>query len=177
MYKPIHQNKINGLWINVLVVKSITITLETTTVFYDYFPVFDCWGDLILSEFQNQFCACSVQPGQKCELGFLFNAKIPAPLRVKYCVIVRGVDKGYIECLNKYNYVTVWFIVGRNIAIVPQKQCCQVPIVEGTESRYGHIYNIFSAPNQHTLIIIYNKRRTRGLGRGVRKRRRVVRDY
>ena len=124
MYKPIHQNKINGLWINVLVVKSITITLETTTVFYDYFPVFDCWGDLILSEFQNQFCACSVQPGQKCELGFLFDAKIPAPLRVKYCVIVRGVDKGYIECLNKYNYVTVWFIVGRNIAIVPQKQRC-----------------------------------------------------
>ena len=28
-------------------------------VFRDNFPRFACWGDLILIQFQNQFCACS----------------------------------------------------------------------------------------------------------------------
>ena len=61
----------------------------------------------------------------------MFNTKIPAPLRVADCAIVRGTDKGYIEFLNKDNYVTILFIVERNTEIVPQNQCCQVPIVEG----------------------------------------------
>ena len=33
-----------------------------TTVFRHNFPGFACSGDLILSDFQNQFCACSAQP-------------------------------------------------------------------------------------------------------------------
>ena len=73
----------------------------------DNFTVFSCWGDLILSKFQNQFCTCSAQPGQKCESVSILNTKIPAPLRVGDFVIVRGTDKGYIEYLNKGRYVTV----------------------------------------------------------------------
>ena len=38
-----------------------------------------------------------------------------ATLRVGDCVLVRGTDKGYIECLNADNYVTVLFIVRRII--------------------------------------------------------------
>ena len=73
---------------------------------------------------------------------------------LKYCVIVKGTYKGYIKFLNKNNYVTVLFIVGRNTNIVPQDQFCQVPIVEGTGSQSGHLHNIYSAPNQHTLLRI-----------------------
>ena len=58
----------------------------------------------------------------------MFITKMTEFLRVGDCVLVRGTDKGYIECLNKYNYVTVLFIVGRNIEIVPHNQCCQVPL-------------------------------------------------
>ena len=100
--------------------------------FCDNFPGFACWGGLILSGFQNQFCACSVQPVKKYESGLLFNTNMPEPLQFGYYVIVRGTDKCYINCLNEDNYVTVWFIVRRNIEIMPQNQCCQVPIVEGT---------------------------------------------
>ena len=63
----------------------------------------------------------------------MFNTKMPATLMVRDCVLVRGTDKGYIECLNEDNYVTVFYIVRINAEIVPQNQCCQVPIVEGTE--------------------------------------------
>ena len=35
----------------------------------DSFSGFACWGDLVLSGFQNQFCACSSQPGQRYESG------------------------------------------------------------------------------------------------------------
>ena len=55
---------------------------------------------MILSEFQNKFCAYSEQPEQKREPGLMFNTKIPEPLRVGDCVLVMGTDKGYIECLN-----------------------------------------------------------------------------
>ena len=56
--------------------------------FHYNFPGFACWGDLILSEYQNQFCACSAQPRQKCELGSLFNTQTPAALRVRDCALV-----------------------------------------------------------------------------------------
>ena len=52
-------------------------------------------------------------------------------MRVGECVIVRGTYKAYIECLNKDKYVTIWFIVGINIEIVPQNKKFQVPIVKG----------------------------------------------
>ena len=55
-----------------------------TTVLCDNFPRFACWGDLILSEFQNQFCACLAQPGKKCESGSIFNIKMPVSLQVGY---------------------------------------------------------------------------------------------
>ena len=59
-----------------------------TTTLLDNLLWFACWGDLILSEFQNQFCACSAQPGQKCEPGLMFNTKMPALLQVRDCVLV-----------------------------------------------------------------------------------------
>ena len=46
------------------------------------------WGKLILSGFQNQFCACSAQPGPKIESGFLFNTNMPEPLWVGECFIL-----------------------------------------------------------------------------------------
>ena len=82
---------------------------------------------------------------------------MPEPFRVGDFVLVWGTDKGYIECLNKYNYGTVLFIVGRNKEIVTQNQCFQVPIVESTGSRSGHLRNIYSATYQHTLLIIYSQ--------------------
>ena len=42
-----------------------------------------------MSKFQNQFCACSTQPGKKIEPGSLFNDNMPAPLWIGDCVIVR----------------------------------------------------------------------------------------
>ena len=59
-------------------------------------PGFLCWGDLVFSEFQNQFCAWSAQSGQKFEPGSLFNAKMLALLPVGDFVKVRGTDKFYI---------------------------------------------------------------------------------
>ena len=70
---------------------------------------------------------------------------------------MRGADKGYIECLKEDNYVNFWFIFGRNTEIVPQNQCCRVPIVEGTVSRSVNMHNISSAPNKHTLIRIFSQ--------------------
>ena len=66
-----------------------------TTEFRNNFPRFDFWGDFILNEFQNQFYACSAQPGQKHELGSLFNTNMPAALRVGDCVLVRDRDNMY----------------------------------------------------------------------------------
>ena len=63
-------------------------TLHYTTTFHDNFPGFDFWGDLILSKFQNQFCACSEEPGKKSESGILFNTNMPAALRVIDCIIL-----------------------------------------------------------------------------------------
>ena len=102
-----------------------------TTVFCENFTVFDCWGYFMLRQFQNQFCACLARSGQKCEWRLLFNTNIPTLLPDGYCIIMRGADISYRECLNKDNYVTVWFIVGINTDIVPQNQYCQVIIVEG----------------------------------------------
>ena len=48
----------------------------------------------------------------------------------------------------------LFLIFGRNTDIVPQNQCCQVPIVKGTGSRYGQMRSIYSDPNQHTLLRI-----------------------
>ena len=79
---------------------------------------------------------------------------MPEPLRVRDCVIVRGADKGYIEYINKDNYVTVLFIFGRNIEVMPQNECCQGTSLEGTGLKFGHVRNISSAPNQHTLLRI-----------------------
>ena len=135
-------------------VLSCNNTANNTTVLCNSFPMIACWGDLILSEFQNQFCTCSSQPGQKLESGLLFNSKMPTPFRVRDYVLLRGTCRGYIECLNKYNNVTVLFIVGRNKKIVTLNQCCQALIVDGTESRFGHPRTISSTLNQHTLIII-----------------------
>ena len=67
---------------------------------------------------------------------------------------MRGTDKGYIECSNEDNYVTSFFIVGRNIEIVPQNHFFHVPIVEGNGLQFGHLRNISSDPNQHTLLRI-----------------------
>ena len=75
-------------------------------------------------------------------------------MRVVDCILVRGTDKIYIECINEENYVTVLSIIARNTEIVPHDQCCQVTIVEGTGSRSGHMRNIYSAPNQHIMLII-----------------------
>ena len=85
-----------------------------------------------MKKFQNHFCACSAQPGQKFTSGSLFNTNMPAPLQIGNCGVVRDTYKVYKELLNKDNYVTVWFIVGINIDTVPHNQCCQVPIVEVT---------------------------------------------
>ena len=86
----------------------------STTTFHNNFAGFACWGYLIPSELQNQLFACSAQPGQKCESGLMFNTKMPAPLHIRDCVLLRGADKGYIEYYNEDKYVTVWFIVGKN---------------------------------------------------------------
>ena len=40
----------------------------------------------------NQFCACSAQPGQKCESGSLFSTKMPAALLAGDCILARDVD-------------------------------------------------------------------------------------
>ena len=61
---------------------------------------------------------------------------MPVLLRFVDCVVVRGTYKAEIQCPNKDNYVTVWFIVGINTEIVPQNQCFQLPIVEVTESHW-----------------------------------------
>ena len=113
---------------------------------------------MILSEFQNQVCAFSEQPGQKYESGSMLKTNIPAALQVRDCVLVRGKDKYYIEYINEYNYVTVWFIVGTNIEIVPHNQCCQVPIVDGTVSQSIRLHNISSDSNQFPTLIISSKK-------------------
>ena len=56
-----------------------------------------------------------------------------APLHIGDCVLVRGTDKGYIEFLNEDNYVTVWFIVGKNTVIVSQRD---------EKARQGYILSI-----------------------------------
>ena len=60
----------------------IIVGLGYTTALHDNFSGFASWGDLILSKFQNQFYACSAQPGQKCESGLLFGTNMPASLWV-----------------------------------------------------------------------------------------------
>ena len=73
------------------------------------FPGFACWGDSISSEFQNQFCACSAQPVQKCESGSLFNTKIPAALRVRDYILVRGKDTIFSYMIEEGD--TIWTLI------------------------------------------------------------------
>ena len=75
-------------------------------------------------------------------------------LWVRDCVIVKGTYKDYTESINKDNYVTFWFIVGRNTEIVPHNQYFQVNIVEVNLLQSGHLNNISSAPNQNIFIRI-----------------------
>ena len=63
-----------------------------TTALRDNFPGFACWGYLILSKFQNKFCACSEQPGKKRESGSLFSTNMPALLLFGDYIIFRGTD-------------------------------------------------------------------------------------
>ena len=86
-----------------------------------------------MSEFKNQVCTCPEQPGQKYESGLLFTTKMPALFLIGDCVIVRVTYKGYIECLNEDNHVTVWLIFGRNTDIFPQRD---------EEARRGDILSI-----------------------------------
>ena len=58
---------------------------------------------------------------------------MPAPLSIRTCVLVRVTYKGYIECLNEDNHVTVWLIFGRNTDIFPQRD---------EEARRGDILSI-----------------------------------
>ena len=90
---------------------------------------------------------------------------MPEEIWVRYCVLVRGIDEAYIESLNKYNYVTVWFIFGRNAYIMPQNQCYRLPIVEGNGLQSGHLRNISGDPNQHALIIISRQNTAESSGR------------
>ena len=66
--------------------------MHYTTALGNNFPGFVCWGVLILSKFQNQFCACAEQPGQKCESRSLFNTNMPAVLWVGDYILVRVTD-------------------------------------------------------------------------------------
>ena len=50
---------------------------------------------------------------------------------------MRGTDKSHPECLDKYKYVSVWFIVGVNAEIVTKNRCCKVSILECTGSLGG----------------------------------------
>ena len=70
-----------------------------TTVLNDNFHGFACWGDLILSKFQNQFYDCSAWPGKKFESGLLFNTNMPASLRVEYCIQFLGITINYMLIL------------------------------------------------------------------------------
>ena len=120
------------------------------TTFCDNFFGFACWRHLILSKFQNQSCTFSSQPGQKCESATLFNTNMHLFLWLGDCIIVTSTDKSYTKYLNKNNYVTVWFIVGINIEILPHDQCCQVPIVEDTGLQWTPIQCInLSQSTQH----------------------------
>ena len=64
------------------------MVLSDTTVLHDNFAGFPCWGDLILSEFKNQFCVFSAHTEQKCESGLLLDTKMPAAPWVGDYVIV-----------------------------------------------------------------------------------------
>ena len=78
--------------LNLIVTKDIDNNVfNYNTAFRDNFPRFACWGDLILIEFKNQFCAFSAQPGQKYKSGLLFNTNIPEVLQVGYYILVRGI--------------------------------------------------------------------------------------
>ena len=53
---------------------------------------FACWKDLILSEFQNQFYACSAQPGNNYESGSLFDIKMTVSLQGQYIVLLNNIE-------------------------------------------------------------------------------------
>ena len=81
-----------------------------TTVLGDNFPGFACWGNLILSEFQNNFYACSAQPGKKRESGSLFNTKMPESLLVRYCIIFMTITINYM--LRLLMNSMLWYKLG-----------------------------------------------------------------
>ena len=60
-----------------------------TTALRDNFPRFSCWEDLILREFQDQFCACSARPGQECESLSLLNIEMPTAFSVGHWILVK----------------------------------------------------------------------------------------
>ena len=49
---------------------------------------FAYWGHLILIKFQNKFCACSADPGQKYEPGLMFDTNMSASFQVGDCVLL-----------------------------------------------------------------------------------------
>ena len=54
-----------------------------------------------MSEFKNQFCACSAQPEKKCESGSLFNTKMPAALQVREYILVRVTDTMFYSVIEE----------------------------------------------------------------------------
>ena len=64
------------------------VVMLTNNALRDNFTGFACWGDLILREFQNQFCACSSQQEQKFKSRSMFDTKMPAALWVEDCILV-----------------------------------------------------------------------------------------
>ena len=78
-------------WITLVIPIFFTVTYTTithTTALRDNFSGFACLRNLILSEFQYQFCACSAQPEQKYTSESLFDTNMPAALRVGDCILV-----------------------------------------------------------------------------------------
>ena len=78
------------------------------------FTRFSFRGILILSQFQILFPALSARPSQKCISLLLSDTNMPAVFWVRECALMRITDKYYIECLDKDNYITVWFIAAVN---------------------------------------------------------------
>ena len=76
--------------INIKVISCTVSSMHAPLIgaFQNNFYGFACRGDLILSEFQNQFCALSAKPRQKCKSLSLFNIQMPASLRFIFCVLV-----------------------------------------------------------------------------------------
>ena len=104
------------------------------------FTRFTFWGVVILNRFQILFPALSEQPRQKCISVLLFYTNIPALFWVRYCILMRGIDKYCIECLDKDKYITVYFIAVVNTYIMVHNKCREVSVVEGTGSQFRGVF-------------------------------------